>query len=450
MTTKPPIPDQQEPAPFLPAADYSPETSEIMERMPNRFLRQGLLAVFFVLLLLTTISVLVKYPDTLEGQMVLSSDPLPVQLKAPSGGRIVQLQVRDGAHINKGEVICEMENTTGYENIQRLQTIADSLLNALQHEDTHTLENLAQLNLPSLGEAQPLYNQLMQQVTAWLLLQQQHIYDKRMSSLHQQNQYYQQLNQIGRTESQLISHQLTEARERFEACQQLYADKVISRQEYLDETDRLRQKQLALQQQLRNSEQNALSISSNERQLMETGYERTTREQDLVVNIRNQVRNLQSFISDWQLKKLVIAPYAGKIGFLQPVQVNGQVNATEALFTIVPTTAHYTAYALLPAAGIGKIMKGQQVHLLLDHYPYNEFGYLQGAVQSLSSLPQPISNNGTNPPLYRISIQLPDSLVTTYHERIPFTAEMSGTARIITRDQSLLQRLVSGLARFNK
>ncbi|MFA6150307.1 MAG: hypothetical protein WC716_03235 [Chitinophagaceae bacterium] len=52
--------------------------------------------------------------------------------------------------------------------------------------------------------------------------------------------------------------------------------------------------------------------------------------------------------------------------------------------------------------------------------------------------------------MYRIYVQLPDTLITSYNKKIPFNPEMTATARIITKDRNLLQRLVAGVAKMDK
>jgi hypothetical protein len=43
-----------------------------------------------------------------------------------------------------------------------------------------------------------------------------------------------------------------------------------------------------------------------------------------------------------------------------------------------------------------------------------------------------------------------DSLVTTYGERLPFQYNLTGAARIITRDRTLLQRLFDQFLNLSK
>ncbi|PZF73836.1 HlyD family secretion protein [Taibaiella soli] len=430
---------------------YAPEAVDMLERVPSGLMRWGTLSIIFVMGLLLLIAVFVRYPDTLEGVATVTTDPLPIQLKSAANGRITRLFVRDNDLVSKDAVIAEIENNTGFVNIYMLQQKSDSITAAIEQNDLPRLGRISKDNLQSLGEGQTAYNQLLQNISAYLLVKQQHIFAKRVDNIRVQIGQYQKLSNVTTEETVLINEELKQADERFKANEKLFNEKVISRQEYYEEAAKLRQKQLTLEQQRRAKIQNTISISDNSKQLFEMTYNKEEKENTLVLAIQEQLRNLQNFIAGWRRQYLIVAPYSGHVYFERPLQTNELVTANDALFSIVPDKFHYLAYVQLPAAGLGKIRKGQNAHLLLDHFPYNEYGYLEGVVKEVSAIPQSVSSAAQGSTVtYRAYIQLPDSLVSSYHNKIPFSPEMSGTARIITKDRNLLQRLFSFVSKADK
>ncbi len=430
---------------------YAPEAADMLERVPSQLMRWGTLSVIFVMGLLLLIAFFVHYPDTLEGTATITTAPLPIQLKAQANGRIAQLFIHENELVAKDAVIAEIENNTGLQNIRTIEQRTDSIFAALRQNNLNVLDRFSKSNLKSLGEGQAAYNQLLQNLSAYLLVKQQHIFNKRVDNIQQQNSQYQKLTDINKEETELINDELKQADDRFKANEKLYNEKVISRQEYYEEAAKLRQNQLSLEQQKRGKVQNSISISDNSKQLFEMAYNKEEKENSLILAIQEQIRNLQNFITSWRRQYLIVAPYSGHVYGSKPLQVNEMVNAGEALFSIVPDKSHYTALVQLPAAGLGKIKRGQKAHLLLDHFPYNEYGYLEGWVASISTIPQSTGNTQDKSAItYRVDVQLPDSLVTSYHNKIPFSPEMSGIARIITKDRNLLQRLFSFVAKANK
>jgi multidrug efflux pump subunit AcrA (membrane-fusion protein) len=425
----------------------APEANEMLERPPSRMFRMGAWSVVMLFVLLFIIGEFVKYPDTLEGSAVITTDPLPIKLKTPSAGRIISLFVADGALIQKNTPIAELENPTGYENIQKLETTMDNIYVSLQTSNNEALADLLTHPLPSLGDAQGFYNQLLQELSAKLLLRKEQLYHKRTENLQQQISKLQSISQIANHEKNMIEEELKQADVRFKANEQLYKEKVISQQEYYDEAARLRNKKLQLEQQNASIIQNHLNSGENSRQMLEIQYEREEKERGFNVGIREAMRNITNYIQTWRQRYLIIAPYTGTINYLRPLQINEPVNSGDELFAIVPSKHNYVAVIMLPPAGIGKIQIGQKVHLMVDNFPYNEFGFLEGKVSKRSSMQEAGEHGTSQPAMYRVYVQLNDTLQTNYHKLINFSPEMTANARVITKDRNLLQRFVAGMAK---
>src|SRR5438552_2148332 len=82
----------------------APEANEMLERTPDRLLRMGPYAVAILLGVMLFVGIFVKYPDTLEGTAIITTDPLPIKLKSASGGRLTMLFVPDNAIVQKNAV----------------------------------------------------------------------------------------------------------------------------------------------------------------------------------------------------------------------------------------------------------------------------------------------------------------------------------------------------------
>lgn len=432
----------------------APEANEMLERTPSWLLRWGVFSMIIVFGIIILISVVVKYPDTLEGSAVITTDPLPIKLKSVSGGRITQLFLKEGSVVEQNTPVAEIENPTGYANILQLQNTIDSINIYLQTNNEIALEALLTKPLQSLGDAQTFYNQLLQQLSARTLLHKEQLYNKRTQNLQQQIGNLQSIVQISRQERAMIEEELKQADDRFKANEQLYKDRVISKQEYYDEAAKLRAKKLQLEQQKRSGIQNNISSNDNNKQMLEMQYEREDKERALTIGVQEALRNIANYVQTWKQRYLLVAPYKGTIQYLRPLQINEPTNTGEELFAVVPQKSNYLAVTMLPANGIGKVEIGQSVHLLLDNFPYNEYGFLEGKIIKRSTLPEASKSNTNGQSqqgaMYRIYVQLPDTLLTSYKKQIPFNPEMTATARIITKDRNLLQRLVAGVAKMDK
>jgi multidrug resistance efflux pump len=428
----------------------SPEATEMLERPPSKMFRVAGISVISLFVLMLFISIIVRYPDTLDGVAVITTDPLPIKLKSPQMGRITTLYVEDGAQVQPNAVIAELENPTGYKNILRLQRSVDSIKMYVQAGNDEALADMIMHPLQQLGDAQGYYNQLVQQISMKLLMHSEHLYSRRAASLKEQMSRLESISSISANEKSMYDEELKQADERFKANEKLYKSKVISQQEYYDESARLRAKKMQLEQQQASIIQNKMSSGEDSKQIMETEYEAKEKDQTVSIGIMEAISNIYNNMQTWQQRYLVIAPFEGTVNYLRPLQANQSVNGGDELFAVIPTKHSYSAVVSVPSIGIGKVEVGQKVHLMVDNYPYNEYGFIEGKVRKRSSM-QVVGDHGVSQVAsYQVYVQLSDTLETNYKKPIAFAPEMTASARIITKDRNLLQRFVSGIAKTSK
>ena len=88
---------------------------------------------------------------------------------------------------------------------------------------------------------------------------------------------------------------------------------------------------------------------------------------------------------------------------------------------------------MLPVQGAGKVKTGQRVNVRIKNFPDQEFGYLTGKVESISSVP-------TVEGFYVVEITFPDGMKTNYGKTLPITQQILGSGDIITDDLRLIER----------
>ena len=81
------------------------------------------------------------------------------------------------------------------------------------------------------------------------------------------------------------------------------------------------------------------------------------------------------------------------------------------------------------------------MHIRLNNYPDQEFGYVKGQVASISPAP-------TEEGMYIVEITLPDGMQTNYGKQLPVSRELKGTADIILADKNVLERLLAPLRKW--
>ena len=70
----------------------SEEVQEIITHMPGGLIRWGICLIFFLFIVLLSISWFVKYPDVIKAKVVVTTDPAPINLVSRTTGKILLLK----------------------------------------------------------------------------------------------------------------------------------------------------------------------------------------------------------------------------------------------------------------------------------------------------------------------------------------------------------------------
>ena len=151
----------------------------------------------------------------------------------------------------------------------------------------------------------------------------------------------------------------------------------------------------------------------------------------------NSLAELNSSIINWKKNFLFVSPINGKVAFMQLWKENQLVSSDETMFVIVPLEKSYpVGKALVPIQKAGNVRLYQRVIIHIDGLSEQEYGFLEGKVESISPVPDEKGN-------FIIEISFPNGLITTYGKQLPVMKIMSGSADIVTKEKSLFERLIN-------
>ena len=136
----------------------SEEVQDIIDRMPTGWTYRVGLVVISLLSVLLGISFLVSYPDTVDGEVTLTSSVAPVRLVASTSGRLHLLQ-SVGTKLVQGDVIGYIESGLDYSSFLYLEQVLG--LGIVQDSLPAFERNL------ELGELGNSYNLYIQAYDAW-------------------------------------------------------------------------------------------------------------------------------------------------------------------------------------------------------------------------------------------------------------------------------------------
>jgi multidrug resistance efflux pump len=408
----------------------SEEVQEILTRFPHWMIRWGSLVILFILLSLFAVAYMIKYPDIVSTQIIITTHTPPQKVVARVSGKIESILVQDKMRVQKNTPLAVIENSASYKDVFLLKSILDTLnLKSIQFP-------FEKLKLAQLGEVENAFaafqkESLAQDLNLNLKPYQVEGNAQTYESIQLKERLGLLLSQkdINQSELQLQKSDL----DRYEI---LYKKGIIATQEI--------EKQRLLYLQYQKTYKTVLStISQIKSSLNELNKNSKTtqinHQKENSTLERNQMQafyQLKKSIKDWELNFVLTAAIEGKISFLQLWAENQTVTAGENVFSIIPTDQKgYVGKAKAPAQNSGKIKIGQDVIIRLTNFPEREFGILKGKVTAISLTPDKEGN-------LLIDISLPQGLQTSYHKKIAFRQEMNGTADIITNDLRLTERIL--------
>ncbi|MDO5664846.1 MAG: HlyD family efflux transporter periplasmic adaptor subunit [Bacteroidia bacterium] len=406
----------------------SDEVQEVMNRIPPWILRRGITALFLIVLLLLIGSWFFKYPDIISAQITVTSLEPPASIIARSTGKIDKIFIKNNQSVEQGKPLAVIQNPANTTDMLTL------LKNMENWENSGLLGDFSSSQSLSLGNIQSVYAVFLTSLNDFRNYKQLNYYPQKIASQQQQlvtqREYYRQIRQ----QNPVVGDQYRTSKKIYERDSLLFSRSVISENEYdISKNSFLQSKQtyLSFSASLKQSE---LQLMQGEENLLDLRQQASELESKYQLALRNATEALNAQIKAWERDFLLISPIDGIVSQMGVWSENQNVNAGETVFTVIPTQQNTPkGKALLPVQGAGKVKQGQRVNVRINNFPDQEFGYLIGKVESISSIP-------TAEGFYVVDIDFPEGMKTNYGKILPITQQMLGNASIITEDLRLLER----------
>ncbi len=417
------------------------ERQEILQfigRPPSVLQRFGISAVALLMVVLAALSYFIKYPDVVTAKVVLTTENPPIRVLAKMGGRVSELLIKNNQAVERGQVLCVMENTGNWRDVLKLEMWLSSKSIA------------SDLNRPllilNLGTLQNVYSTFTQNLKDYQYFLEKNGVLVKIQHLTQQIESIRALNAnlVKQKEIQTKEFELTE--KDLKRQNQLHTEGVISDADF----EKANTQYLQQKRQIEANEavfiNNEMQIQQNEAQISDLSQGKNDNLNTKNATVQEDMRRLKAAIEEWKQTYLVIAPIAGTTTFAKIWSPQQSIGTSEEVLTIVPSnkinegniaTGKKIIKAVLPLANSAKVKTGLKSNIKFEAYPYQEYGVIQGIVESISLVPQ-ASKDGD---YYLLEMSVNDSLSTTYGKKLLMKQEMQGSANIITEDRRVVERL---------
>ncbi|WP_286833646.1 MULTISPECIES: HlyD family secretion protein [unclassified Proteiniphilum] len=410
----------------------SEEVQEVMSQIPPWILRRGITALFVIVMALLIGSWFFKYPDVIRAEITVTSLEPPASIIARSTGKIDEIYVKNNQTVTAGTSLAVIQNPANSDDMLSLiQTIKQ--WETSNYSDETAMSVFAEKSF-ALGGIQSVYAAFLNSLSDYQNYKRLNYYPQKIASqqkqLETQREYY---NRIIRQEP-VVNEQFHTSKNIFERDSVLLSKNVISGNEYdISKSSFLQNKQayLSFKASLKQSE---LQLMQGEENLLDLRQQARELEQKYQLSLQNGIEALNAQIKAWERDYLLVSPINGVVTQMGVWSSNQNVSTGETVFTVVPTEQDKPkGKALLPVQGAGKVKTGQRVNVRINNFPDQEFGYLLGVVESISSVP-------TAEGFYVVEIVFPNDMQTNYGKTLPITQQMQGSADIITDDLRLIER----------
>ena len=409
----------------------SEQIREILAKQPGFVLKWGISVIFITVFLMLLATWIIKYPDIIHSEVILTTENPPQKEYAKVTGKIDTIFVSDSDNVSNQQPLAILENTANYKDVFFLKSILDTI-QIQKHSFYFPIDELPILFLGEIDaalstfetnyihyvlnkELKPFTNEALANKTT-------------TSELNRQLRNLQGQKALHKQELEFKQKDLSRSKTLFEKGVVSEQDYETKQLEYL-QAERVYKNMASSISQLREA------ISNSKNTSKETEISSIREEKTLLKKVIQSFNQLQKSMKDWELKYVLSSKMDGQVLFLNYWSVNQTVNQGDLVFTIIPkVNSSFIAKLKTPAQNLGKVRIGQNVNIKLHNYPDYEFGVLKGTVTHISE----ISNKEG---VYTIDVSLPKTLITSYNKEIEFKQEMQGVAEIITEDLRLIERV---------
>ena len=410
----------------------SEEVQEILTRVPHWMIRWGNLVILILLLLLFLMACIVKYPDIVSAEITITTQTPPEKLVARSSGKIEKIFVENRTFVPKNSPLAVIQNSADYKDVFALKAIVDKI-DISDKQFAFPFEKLISLNL---GEIEGSFAVFEKDYVAYELNKNLLPYQPEGIAQNAEGIELKERLSLLIQQKEISEKELEFKKKELDRYKKLYEKGIIAAQEWETKNLDYLQVEKNFRSLIASISQIKSSINDLSRNKRATKISESRDNVSLYRNTMQSFSQLKKAIADWELAYVLRSSISGEVSFLQIWTENQTITSGDNVFTIIPKNQNnYVGKVKAKALNSGKIKESQEVNIRLSNYPDREFGIIKGKIKSISLTPDKDGN-------LLIDVSLPNKLETSYHKKIAFQQEMTGTADIITEDLRLIERLL--------
>jgi multidrug resistance efflux pump len=415
----------------------SEEVQAIIDRMPTYWAKYVSLLTAVLIGLVIVAGFIIRYPDTVDGQISVTSSIAPVRMVSNTSGRL-HLLAENKSMIQAGDVIACIESGANYRDVLSV----DSLLSRYTPEtDNADLFPYA----IEMGDLSTAYNSFVMARTEYMRIKGSDIYETMRKIINRQIASDKSVVSYMGKELTLKKHILLGSAVQLDKDEKLLSMLAITE----DEFESKLQQHLSREESFMNLRSNISAkqsdINRNALEIERNVLEEKELNDKALSELTSAANNLTNMIRLWKEKYLHIASIDGELEYLGFWRENSFVSSGQELFTLIPRENDVVGEVMIPSIGAGKVEVGQAANVKINKFPYDEYGLLKGRVESLSRISNRIDLREGTMDVYQVIISFPNGFTTNFGIPLYLDFETKGTVEIITKPKRLIARLFDNL-----
>ncbi|WP_426582186.1 HlyD family secretion protein [Mucilaginibacter sp. R-33] len=414
---------------------HSDDMQDIITAIPSWILRWGTTVFFFALLLILSLSALIKYPEIVKTKLSITSPNVAKTIVPKITGRLQKLLINNGETVNAGQPLAYLESTANHQQVLNLLVSLKQYQRQFTSGNTIFADFFNKQHYDELGELQTAFQTFSQSFLTYnATVRSGFLIKKRaflMDDIISLNQQTVQLN----NERMLQQQDLSLAEEDYNVHRKLADQKVETPAELRQQESRY----IAKKSPLIQSEAALITAKTNLLAKQKEILELDNQVIEEKTKFSQALNSLISQMEDWKNQYVLSASQSGKITFAGNIQQNQMVSPSTEIFYINQSNTTYFGDMSIPQDNMGKLKQGQQVLIKLRSYKFEEYGILKGRIIYISEVPYRDSVFSS-----KVSFE---TINPTIKKSIRLRQGMIADADIITDDATLLQRLTRNLIR---
>ncbi len=410
----------------------SEEVNEILSHVPNSLIRWGSTAIFFVIIVIILSSYFIKFSETIQGTLLITSKNPPINLVNNIQGKLINI-VPNKSQVIKDELIATIENTANMQDIY----VFDTVFNQFNVQSNYNTSKIFQKSW-NLGEIQSDFITFVNSLEEFEIFKQNSFEFKSIHHLRLQIENIKKLISMLDNQYNKNVRELDLLKNNLDKDKTLFERGIISKRE-LDATEAIFLRKFSeLDNNSLSNQNNSTKIQELEKQISDLNISFSEKNINKLASISTSFNNLEQKYHKWKLSYFILAPFEGKINYLMPLTEGQFIGNQTELFTLISprdTNNKLVGMVMINPTGMGKVAPGQVVNIHLHNFPDKEFGILKGVVISIADIP-----NKENK--YEVEIELTNGLHTTYNKTVTFSQKMTGSADIITKEKRIISKII--------